>query len=334
MPSLARSTSDASRPKSGILTPSSDGSLNRTVTDHVPSSDSRKRRRDAPGLPMEDLLKPTIVLKVPLPHKSTVPFWMAANLPEQPHPSGLLAKPRILHPLMLLPRERLPLSSLDLSMPHGDFSACRFYESRIKILDLEGRLGSNLLLARSDTNRMVYAIERQGDDLYVLCKLGAWVDVGKLAQFATVTCGYRIQSYQTILNANDAPPPLTTPQLHKENKRRRLAIEEIQLMVKKRPRSQSVATSASQDPVHNTTSAETCTNALVSESQHAQHSVPRNPPSPESQSQSAPPLETADEPLSQPTAEDIFQNIRSQYLEALYHSLVCLTRPVAPFSLC
>lgn len=68
---LACPTSDASRPKSGILTPSSEGSLNRIVTDDVPSADSRKRKRDAPGLPMEDLLIPTIVVKVPWPYESS-----------------------------------------------------------------------------------------------------------------------------------------------------------------------------------------------------------------------------------------------------------------------
>lgn len=225
---------------------------------------------------------------------------------------------------MLLPRERLPLSNLDLSSPHGDFSSCRFYESRIKILDLEGRLGSNLLLARSETNRTVYAIERHGDGLYVLCKLGAWADVGKLAQFATVTCDQRLQTYKTILAPTGASLPLTTPQLHKENKRRRLAIEEIQSMVKKRPRSQSVATVVSQDLAQNTTPGEACANTPSAESQPPQDLVPTNSPSTESQSQAAPPPEAADESLSQPTAEGIFQNIRSQYMEALYHSLVRL----------
>lgn len=52
-------SSDASRPKSGILTPSSTASLN-----HEPGSGmaSRKRKRDSN--PMGDLLKPTIVVKV------------------------------------------------------------------------------------------------------------------------------------------------------------------------------------------------------------------------------------------------------------------------------
>jgi DNA replication regulator SLD3 len=62
--------SDASRPKSGILTPTSDGSLNslnKTDLRDGPvsaSSGPRKRKHDESVLPMEELLKPTIVIKV------------------------------------------------------------------------------------------------------------------------------------------------------------------------------------------------------------------------------------------------------------------------------
>jgi len=61
--------SDASRLKSGILTPTSDGSLNslnRVELRDAPlsSSGSRKRKHDESAHPMEELLKPTIVIKV------------------------------------------------------------------------------------------------------------------------------------------------------------------------------------------------------------------------------------------------------------------------------
>ena len=59
-PSKPFSSSDATRQKSGILTPSSTASLN-----HEPGGAgmaSRKRKRDSN--PMGDLLKPTIVVKV------------------------------------------------------------------------------------------------------------------------------------------------------------------------------------------------------------------------------------------------------------------------------
>lgn len=227
---------------------------------------------------------------------------------------------------MLLPREHLPLSSLDLSLPHGDFSASRFYESKIKILDLEGRLGSNLLLARADRSRNVYAIERQNGGLFVLCKLGSWVDILKLAQSATVTCSQRLRTYAPVPVPGGGELPLTTPQLHHENKKRRLAIEEIQSMVKRRPRSQSIATTLSQDPTHGLAPIETCVPPPAVESQNPPDLVSTISPPPESQSNTVAALpEAVDDAQSQPTAEDIFQNIRTQYLEALYHSRVCPT---------
>lgn len=65
MSSHAALYSDASRSKSGILTPTSDASLNKSCHDDEPRySDSRERKRSAPILPMEDLLNPTIVVKV------------------------------------------------------------------------------------------------------------------------------------------------------------------------------------------------------------------------------------------------------------------------------
>ena len=52
---------DASRSRSGILTPSSDASLNKK--DNINSPALKKRREDA-GAAMELLLKPLIVVKV------------------------------------------------------------------------------------------------------------------------------------------------------------------------------------------------------------------------------------------------------------------------------
>lgn len=66
MPSPATQNSDASSSRSGILVSTTDNPSSRTETDNVPPSDSaeRKRKRDAPPLAMEDLLKSTIVVKV------------------------------------------------------------------------------------------------------------------------------------------------------------------------------------------------------------------------------------------------------------------------------
>ncbi len=49
---------------------------------------------------------------------------------------------------MLLPREHLALSCLDLAAPKGDLPSAQHFQSHIRILELEGRLGSNVLIAR------------------------------------------------------------------------------------------------------------------------------------------------------------------------------------------
>lgn len=227
---------------------------------------------------------------------------------------------------MLLPRESLPLSALDLCHPQGDFPASRFYESQIKILELEGRLGSNVLLARSEASRAIYAIERNPDGLHTLCKLGAWVDIGKLGQHATVVCMQRVKACKTIQDKTPGSLPFTTPHLHKENKKKRLAIEEIQSIVRKRARSQSVATldqSSREDGLSSQGAKD-----LTSEGIQA---CPTTDAQVTAKTDSEPvgPLPSSDVQQSldggnptPPSAEDIFQNIRTQYFEVLYHSMV------------
>lgn len=229
---------------------------------------------------------------------------------------------------MLLPREHLLLSALDLAQPQGDFPASRLFESKIKILDLEGRLGSNVLLARSETTRMVYAVESESPGLYVLCKLGSWVDIDALARSATVVCRQRMRSTKPAKPENTTPAPLTTPAMYNENKRRRLAIDEIQSLVRKRSMSVLDKDAQSQTPVAPAPEAPPMDEAASQKATPVQEtpdfppvesgpSVPsggRDVPTP-----SPAPLGDANAP---PDANDIFQNIRAQYMEALYHSKV------------
>ena len=261
----------------------------------------------------------------------------------QPHPSSLTVKPRILQPLMLLPREHLPLSALDLSQPHGDFPSSRLFESKIKILDLEGRMGLSVLLARSETTGMMYAIENgnSSNGLYVLCKLGAWVDIEQLSKKAIVVCRERLKPKKQV-NTEETNLPLTTPLLYKENKRRRLAIEEIQNIVSnKRAESQTARSRASsvvgERPPSVLGDARIPPEVSLPkyESQAAgrsSSSAPPPAPAPaESVAPSSRPAKASvqgaaqeDDPFAQPSAEEMFQIIRTQYMEALYHSKVCL----------
>ncbi|GAB1311105.1 DNA replication regulator Sld3 C-terminal domain-containing protein [Madurella fahalii] len=317
-PSSRASSRPSSRPLvAGILTPSHDARLNQAQSQsqsqsqarpslHEPSSansSSGKRKRDVSALAADSLLKAPVVLK--------------------PYPSNLTAKPRILHPLMLLPREHLPLSALDLDQPRGDFPASRLFESKIKILDLEDRLGSRIvLLARSETSRVVYAVEHESNGLYALCKLGPWADIERLGESATVVCRERMSSGKPTKPEDTSVTPFVTPLMHKESKRRRLAMNEIHLLVQRRP-----STAPEKDSQNHTSAlAEEKSGSGSSNGQSTEPAKERAQASAESLStlcgQDAPtslPV-PSDDFAAQPSAEGIFQNIRAQYFEALYHS--------------
>jgi len=250
----------------------------------------------------------------------------------QPHPPDLVVKPRTLLPLMLLPREHLSLSCLDLASPHGEFMRGRFFESRIRIMELEGRLGSNVLIARSDSHHNVFALERDHSGFYVLCKLGAWVDLESLSVNATAVCAQRIRPSSTLKQHLVFEPPLITPQQHHESKRKREAINELQSRIKKRQKTQSdagVVDIFSQSPA--------LSGSLPISVEESGISQPSTQPA---QQQSVDTLLSTDVdaamdlagacvdvPPEQQTADAMFENIRTQYFEALYHSMVRTSYP-------
>ncbi|KUI65809.1 hypothetical protein VM1G_01867 [Cytospora mali] len=268
------------------------------------SSESRKRQRHSAPFSLKELLKPAITIKP----------QFSLGLGSE--------RPLMLKPLMLLSREHLPLSSLDLSAPNGEFPAGpgRFFESHIRVLDLEGRLqqAASILIARSDNSRNVYAIERHQNGLYVVCKLGAWVNIEKLSYLAGACYEQRCRPVQTAQAEMDEAASIT-PQLHKESKRKRLAIEELQSMVRKRPRTMSVPPPESQPSQSQSQAAPPAADGGVSQTttlQQSQQRVAGSQPVPQG------PQNGQVDPTTdvQASAEDIFQNIRSQYFEALYHS--------------
>ena len=239
---------------------------------------------------------------------------------------------------MLLPREHLHLSFLDLHSPYGSFESSRYFESKIKILDLEGRVAARpvVLIARLESDKTAYALERQQNGLYSLCQLGSWVDLATLSELATVSCSYLLRKRAPQTADSATSKPLITPQLHKENKKRRLAIEAIQSLVKKPARSRSV--SGSTQPTELTTqqsislTAEDDVASLRVSNVEASQDGALPPSTPETRTKDQPipePREPrADESPTQPSADEIFDNIRNQYLDALYHSMVCSERPL------
>lgn len=210
--------------------------------------------------------------------------------------------------MMLLPREFLPLSCLDLHSPQGSLPQSRLFASHIKILDLESRMGSapKTLIARSESKRTTYAIERCDNSLYTICKLGDWTDLTQLAGHAAAVCHERVRPRKSLDEAADSTgtTALTTPQTHKEEKKKRVAIEAIQSLVRKRARSQSVSTVDT--PV--TTVPTSLPSSDASKRALGTEEVPSS-------------TARAEAP-SQQTADSIFDNIRHHYSDALYKSKV------------
>ncbi|CAI6054097.1 unnamed protein product [Clonostachys chloroleuca] len=285
----------SSRLRSGIMTPSSEGSLQHNGHSSA-TPDSRKRKRER-SLATDHLLRPPIDLK--------------------PYPPNLHVPPRTLHPLMLLPCQYVPLGSFDFLAPHGDLPQSRFFESRIKILDLESRMGTrpSLLLARSEPRGTVYAVERQKNGLYSVCKLGSWVSIDQLAEHATAIATERIRVPKAEPIEPNAPLPLTTPQTHKDERQKNKAIEAIQSLVRKRSHSQSLSISegvvVKPDPALTASMYGSMNDAKPLEKVE---DAPRDDPPKEAVG-----VASGDH-QEQITPEGIFENIRSQYSETLYKS--------------
>ncbi|PHH84718.1 hypothetical protein CDD83_1504 [Cordyceps sp. RAO-2017] len=291
---------DASRPQSGILTPSSEGGLNRSDDGLRGASHGQLEKRREDVAAMNHLLKASIAVK--------------------PHPSQLHVQPRLLLPLMLLPREHLPLALIDFTASERDLPASRMYESHVKILDLESRLGSapSVLLARNEIKGSVHALERQDDGLYAMCQLGSWADIASLAGKATALSHDRLRPARTQPVREHASGALTTPQIHKEQRKKRAAIEAIQSLVRKRARSMSVP-AFGDGGVGAEAAADPSPLPCPETKQERQTETPLSAIAPAADAASGP--ATASPLASQNAADIIFTNIRTQYLEALYRSM-------------
>lgn len=181
-----------------------------------------------------------------------------------------------------------------------------------------------VLLARSEASRNVYALERQPDGLYIPCRLGPWVDLLELATHATATCQERLRVAPRPGSRGQGTSALTTPQLHKDQKVKRAAIEAIQSLVRKRARSQSVSTfeeatrheEAAQTP--NTAKSQLPSPALKHEELPETHA--EIVPNMDLATPVSKPL-NLEHPTPQQTADTMFDTIRSQYFEALYKSM-------------
>ncbi|EEY18328.1 conserved hypothetical protein [Verticillium alfalfae VaMs.102] len=307
---------DVSRPGSGILTPSSDSLLNHDAAFGEVSKTAGRRGSSA----LEHLLKSYIVVKVGSPlnnrtyeTQSDNPRAVSSQCCGQTFHSAAVDAHSPRGAVSFPPRPLFAQwgSSLKptLRIPHQDPSI------------LKDRMADrpSLLIARNESSKTLYAVERADKNLFTVCKLGSWVNIQELAAKATVAS-------QTIAKSRPSPQgpqavPLTTPQLHKEQKEKKLAIEALQSIVRKRARSQSTVT------VEETGRAE---KRIRSDDDASR------PPTPLSQTvvgekktaglahvfETAPALAPAlmEDVMASPTAENMYNNIRAQYLEVLYKS--------------
>lgn len=177
-----------------------------------------------------------------------------------------------------------------------------------------------VLIARLETDKTVYVLERQDEGLYTLCMLGAWVDLESLSKCATVAYSKLIKPRSPAPQNTESEPTITL-QLHHENKKRRLAIEAIQSLVKKPARSRSFSLPSQNfevtqvpTPVENDSpsQANRLSEPREASTAPAESPLPPNPPTV---------TPAPDKAVAQPSVNDIFENVRNQYFEALYNSM-------------
>ncbi|KAH7383603.1 DNA replication regulator SLD3-domain-containing protein [Cadophora sp. MPI-SDFR-AT-0126] len=286
----------ASATRSCILTATSDNSL---ILSDGAGSGERKRKRD--GNSMEDLLRDKFVVR--------------------PYPSSGFVKSQSLQPLMLLSRSDLPLSSIDILSTAKGLANSRLFETHVKILELEERMGSqpSVLIARLDDTRTLYAVERESRGLYVLLRLGSWVNLQEL-RAAAVVSKQELPERVALQPSLDLLVPAS--EANKYSKKKRLAIEAIQSMVKRpstgllmesQSDSQTPAVEAGSEPVF----VDSPLPLPIEEKADGLATTVNS-------NTVVPPAPHVDDVAAQPTATSIFDNVRTHYLEALYLSKASL----------
>lgn len=158
-------------------------------------------------------------------------------------------------------------------------------------------------------------MEREDRGLYVLCKLGSWVDLKALKADAVASRHEHDIKTSTVsgsfMKGFAEPTNIVTPVTSKYHKKQRLAIEAIQTMIKK-PQIQT--------PVLETALSETLPAAHTTVETTA--STMQNPADELEGEQKDKPLPTSE--IVEPTAAELLDLIRTQYFEVLYMSKVTI----------
>ncbi|KAF2182215.1 hypothetical protein K469DRAFT_712827 [Zopfia rhizophila CBS 207.26] len=113
----------------------------------------------------------------------------------KPCPESVYDKPSTFMPTHIIDRSQLPLMFLDTS-PNPSFPPNRLFSAQIDILEQHhdaqnAEAGtSKVLIARYETNKTFYAIERVQSRVYSLCRLASWLkekDVADLWDLSNLT---------------------------------------------------------------------------------------------------------------------------------------------------
>jgi hypothetical protein len=122
----------------------------------------------------------------------------------------------------------------------------RLVEAHVRALDLEKCFGGPaVLIARSDATGAVYALDRHEGNLYAACRLGEWAVLEELRGRA-VACSRRMSIGRKEVEGKrvgvdvDLGSGPETPAMHRAQKKKKVEIEAFQSLVKQRARSQSV----------------------------------------------------------------------------------------------
>lgn len=151
------------------------------------------------------------------------------------------------------------------------------------------------------------------------------MELSQLAQAATAICHGRVFPAKPETKRAEDADAVITPQLHKDHKKKRAAIEAIQSLVRKKPKSEP-STPDEEPSALNTVPVAPTVEPTEPPAVQTEANSTNNVTEASSQNPSAGDAATATEEVPpQDLAASIFDNIRTQYFEALYKSMVsCL----------
>jgi DNA replication regulator SLD3 len=119
----------------------------------------------------------------------------------KPYPGSPYDKPTTLKPVRVIGRSQLPLSFLDTTAD-DNFASNSLFAAQIDVLEDEAtgaegkRAATRVLIARYDTKRALYAIERVQARVYSICRLASWL---KEKDVADLWDPSNLQAYPEIL---------------------------------------------------------------------------------------------------------------------------------------